>query len=302
MDGNDVFKIIAPKLADQDGTLYLTSTITHHNWLWDLYLRGQDPREKLVKSWLYPTSTGIMFQGEKGRQRLEDLKSVTDFKTWQSEYECIPSSDDTSAFPFINDCLDGVDNIAPNKGGPFIMGLDLGRSIDSTVMVIIHVPTGTVCHTHRFAKGSRHETMALAVGAETKRWGNCSVVIDSTGGGGSGGAKTSDDSYVNFYRPHITELHKFVWSPNRENAAKKDLIDALCLAFETAKLHINKDKFQELIAELRNYRVFVERSGQVTFGPRTGHDDYVSALAMAWWGIKQHWYNTNNPSGWVPSF
>ena len=84
------------KILDTKAQLILTSTITHENYLWDLYQRGQ-ANDPLVKSWMWPTPMGPYFQGAYGKQRLADFRSLYDEQTWNSECLCIPTKDGSKA-------------------------------------------------------------------------------------------------------------------------------------------------------------------------------------------------------------
>src|SRR6185312_5149121 len=49
LDGDEVTRVLMSKILDTKAQLILTSSITHHNWLWDLYLRGKTG-DRMVKS------------------------------------------------------------------------------------------------------------------------------------------------------------------------------------------------------------------------------------------------------------
>lgn len=302
LEGNDIQKIILPKVSTTAAKVLITSTITHHNWLWDLYLRGQ-ANDPIVKSWLYPSTTGIMFQGEVGRQRLADLKSVTPSFIWDSEYLCIPGSDNTTAFPYWSRCLtDDKPPETPQAGRRYMIGLDLGRSRDGEV-AICGDDLGQIVEYVDFPTGSaalEHNQMAQRVAAMSRFWG-APVVIDSTGKGGAGGTLSSDkDSYVEVYKAACGSgnVIEMIWSANRENNTKYDIITFLALMIEQGKIKCCK-KFNELDVQIKQYRILKAKGQNSTFGPtpKSGHnDDAVAALAQwVWAGMKKNkWRGLNN--------
>lgn len=293
LSGDEISKIILPKMSTGDSQLYITSTITHHNWLWDLAQKGlgNDP---LVKAWIFPSPTGIAFQGPKGKQRLADLRSITPKHIWDSEYLCIPGEDNSTAFPYFKQCIVDADPPTVRQPGrAYIAGLDLGRTRDHTFLTILD-DTGLLVHAEEFELGQTHELMAQRVGARARYW-DCSVVIDSTGAGGSGGTRLGSDSHVEVYRQHVNSLREFYWSPNSESQSKRDIISNLMLMTEQKRLRVPK-KFQTVISQMQGYRVLQARGSKTTFGCREGHDDGVASLAMAAWGLHRRWFSSTGPS------
>jgi|SRR5579862_261623 len=293
LSGDEITKIILPKMSTGDSQLYITSTITHQNWLWDLGQRGLSG-DKLVKTWIYPSPTGIAFQGPKGKQRLADLKSITPEYQWNSEYLCIPGQDNSTAFPYFNQCIiDANPPEGPEKSFGFIGGLDLGRTRDHTFLTILR-SDGLLVHAEEFELGQTHELMAQRVGARSRYW-DCPIVIDSTGGGGSGGARSSNDSFVEVYRQQVNSLREFYWSPNSESQSKRDIISNLMLLTEQRRLKVPK-RFAAVISQMQNYRVLQSRGSKTTFGCKQGHDDAVASLAMSAWGLHRRWYSDPKPA------
>lgn len=302
LEGDDIAKIILPKVSATQAIVVVTSTITHHNWLLDLYMSGLDEKNKVVKSFNWknnpypgsvgwPTPTGIMFQGAVGKQRLEDLKSITPKHVWDSEYLCIPGADNTTAFPYWERCLtDDNPPSGPIAGLRYLIGLDLGRSRDGEVAICAD-DTGQICEYVDFPTGSaalEHSQMANRIAAMSRFWG-APVVIDSTGKGGAGGTLSTDkDSYVEVYKAACGagNIIEMIWSGNRDNNTKYDVITFLALATEQKKLRCSR-KFRELDTQMKQYRILKAKGQNSTFGPTPGsghNDDAVAALAQLVWG------------------
>ncbi len=294
LDGKEVNRVLISKILDTRAQIILTSTITHHNYLWDLYLRGQT-NDPVVKSWLFTTPSGPAFQGEEGKQRLKDFRSLYTELEWNSEMLCIPSQDGTSLFPYLDQCLNDFPvPTKPEDGRRYIGGLDLGRVHDPEELIITDDLGQVVCH-DSFELGLTHEVMAQRVAARCRFW-NAMIVADATGAGGSGGSRSSEDSHILTYRAALPDgkLIPLIWSANADSKSKRDIISHLSLMTEQAKVSINKDKFPKLIAQMRRYKLIIKHGKLQGFGCVDGHDDCVAALAQAFWGLKQNWLSDPN--------
>lgn len=294
LKGDDLSKVIFPKLLDTKGQCIITSSISTHNWLWDLYLQGQKPN-RMVKSWKVPTPEGPAFQGVGGKQRLEDFKSFFPDWIWRSECLCEPSADNTALFPYLDQCLnkDAVES-RPIEGERYVAGLDLGRVADPEELCIVS-ESGRVVFWESFDKGLTHAAMAQRVGARCRFW-KARCVIDATGAGGAGGMRGEADSHVKEYKAQLPEDYciPFYWSGNSDSKNKRDVISNLSLRTERQQLSINEDKFPKLIEQMRRYRLIVKNGKVNGFGCVEGHDDCVAALAQAAWGIKEGWFSSED--------
>lgn len=289
LDGDEVIRVLLSKILDTKAQIILTSTVTHHNWLWDLYLRGQS-NDTMVKSWMFTTPEGVAFQGEDGKKRLADFRSLYPEWQWDAEMLCKPGKDGTAVFPYLDQCLTTLlppEN--PENGRRYIGGLDLGRVGDPEELIILD-DNGQVVFHESFDLGLTHEVMAQRVAARSRFW-NAVIVADATGAGGSGGHRSAEDSHILTYRAALPDgmLRPLFWSPNADSRSKRDIISHLSLMTEQAKVQINKDKFPKLIAQMQRYKMIVKNGKCIGFGCTDGHDDCVSAMAMADWGIKEHW-------------
>jgi hypothetical protein len=308
LDGKMVRSVILLKAMKSKARVFITSTITHENWLWDLYLRGLK-KDPLVRSWMYTTPEGIAYQGPGGQQRLADFKSLLSEYEWKTECLCQPTKSDTACFPFLDGCLVEFDQEKfkePEKGRRYIIGLDLGRTRDHTVYTVSR-DDGLVVARHQFELGLTHGMMAQRVAAVQRYYNGATVVIDATGAGGSGGDRSADDSYVKEYQKEIprNRLRPLFWSPNSESQSKKDIISNLMLSTEQKKIQIPRS-FGEVIEQMRNYKVLVSRNRRTTgFGCPDGHDDYVASLAMSAWGLAKAWLpptgNERGPDDYAPT-
>jgi len=298
LEGDEIKRVILPKVSATNAQVLIASTISSHNWLYDMFLDGQVPENKMLKSWLHITAEGYCFQGKAGRQRLEDLHSITPDWIWQSEYLVKPGKDNSVAFPFFPRCIiDDSPPESPQQGRKYILSVDLGRSRDNEVALVMD-DQGLICDVTEFAAGDEaleHTVMSQRIAAMGRFW-NAQVILDSTGKGGSGGQlAATDDSHVETYRRDIPDLIAWCWSGNRSNETKFDMVSHLMLMTEQGKIRCPK-KFQLLISQMQQYRVLAAKGSNSTFGPPQGKggpkkkDDAVCALIQACWAAKNNWF------------
>ena len=273
------YETLAPMLIDSDGTAILGGTYNGRNWFYELAEKGKADCEK-IRTWTFPTATGCRFQGDAGKKRYEYFSSMLPPAVRQQELECVPLASADSVFRFVDRILDGVAE-SPQTGSHYVMGLDLGRAVDNTALVVLDAGTGHAVFAERYPLGLEHSVMAAKAARVAERYNRAQVIVDVTGGASGGHA----ESYVRFYRQAMPDLRAFVWS--REN--KSNLINALALEIEQRRVHVPAE-FVELIAQIKLYRYKMHEGGFVTYSAPTGeHDDYVSAFAMAVWVKIRGW-------------
>jgi hypothetical protein len=307
------WQIIAPLTADQRGTIGVSGQFRGKNWYYkQFFLRGQPGTPEyspLYRSWIQPTSTGLMFSGADGAAELEHIKGITPRVIWEQEYDCIPSASIARVFPDSDlqrisrpgllralyageaPSSDGTD-ARRLEGHVYIAGLDLGRVVTHPAMVVFDVTAGAVVFAERWDLGRLHADYAMRAG-QIARGFRCPVVVDTTAGATGGHAHP--DEYVRFYRKEIPDMHSFFWGPKNKEA----IIAHLALAIQNAEFAIDPTH-ADLVEELEHYE-YESKSGGAYYAyhAETGyHDDIVSALAQCVWGVKSGWAPTQRrPTG-----
>jgi hypothetical protein len=56
---------------------------------------------------------------------------------------------------------------------------------------------------------------------------------------------------------------------------------------EQGKVSINRQKFPKIVDQMRRYKMLIQKDRFIGYGCKEGHDDCVSCLASAVWGLKQ---------------
>ena len=154
--------------------------------------------------------------------------------------------------------------------GQYIIGVDWGRSNDSTVFCVINAATKQQVFMDRMSD-TDYASQRLRLKALAERYNNAAIIAEANSMG----------------QPNIEALQNmgcYVTAFTTTNATKANIIQALELAFERGEIALLADEYQ--ITELMAYQSEKLPSGLVRYGSPEGlHDDTVMALAMAWSGV-----------------
>ena len=149
-----------------------------------------------------------------------------------------------------------------------IMGIDFGRSMDFTAIVIVDIETGDIKFVDTFQDD--WPVQFAKIRKYVKDWKPIKIIADSSH---IGDVILSDLRDLNI---DGISMHNDV--------LKKSVIDRLILAFFNNKLNIVNDEFPKLINEISNYVYYDSEHKQM--GPSgRGHDDTVVALSLALRGL-----------------
>jgi hypothetical protein len=256
---------LRPTLTDKKGEVLLISTPQGMNWFQQAFVRGQDPNEKDYQSWQFPSGTNPHLP----QDEIAEAKRTLPERVFKQEYLAEFVSDAGTVFRNVDNCIKGtIEEPQPNTR--YILGVDLGKFQDFTVIVVLKQEAG---HSHivyfdRFNKidWNLQKTRIQAV---SKRYNNALSIIDSTG---VGDAVFTDLSQM---RVNVRGFRI------KSNEIKCQLIENLIIAIENEE--ISFQNIPELINELKifNYE-YSEISGKTHYNAPSGfHDDCVIALALA---------------------
>lgn len=264
---------LRPTLADKQGWLLAISTPRGSNWFSRGYYDGQSKNDKFIESWNFTTADNPYI----AREEIALAKATLPERTYRQEFLGEVLSDIGGVFRNIRDCIRG-ELLDAQAGEHYIMGVDLAKYQDFTVIVVIKKRDGQVVYFDRFNEidWSLQEKRIINVWEKYRR---CNVVIDATGVG--------DRVYE--------ELAKTI--PNLEGfqikgSNKNELIDNLSLMIENKV--IGFPEIPELINELNIFEYTVTAAGNYRLEAPTGyHDDIVIALALACHGLQNMNYKMN---------
>lgn len=260
--------VIRPTLADYEGDAWFLSTPRGMNYFRTIYGYGQDPMRPEWASWQKPTSANPYIKPSEIEAMRHDLPE----RRFAQEVEAMFLDDGGGVFRRVRDALRATPQHEPIEGHQYVMGVDLARRVDYTVLSVIDMTTREQVWLDRF----NQIDWSLQVGritAAAQRFGVVQVLVDQTGVG---------DPIVEQLRRELPGIVGFVFT----NTSKAQIVEGLALAFERSELAILDDPVQT--AELQAYESERLPSGLVRYNaPEGEHDDCVMALALSWQGAAQ---------------
>jgi hypothetical protein len=284
------WSVLRPILSDRRGTLVVSGQFRGLNWYYkQFYEAGQQPNQSLYWSCKKPSSSGLMFQDEEGRQELEIARSQLPRAVFLQEYECEPVANQAAVF--LTEDLQvikrGKPLQKPERDRHYIIGYDLGEMTDPSSACVLEYETGSVVHSEKVPIRTKHSIQAKALAENARRWNNAQVIIDGTAGG-TGGKRSADET-VKYYRELIPDVRVMIWEPS----VKAELVRRSSLVIENHEISIPPE-FSLLHEELASYEF--ERKGEtyIYHGADGCHDDQVAALMMAIYGWKSGWIKDRN--------
>jgi hypothetical protein len=252
--------IITPTLIDYQGSDIYAGTPKGMNGFFALYNNQQEDWARWQMSSysnpFIPTS------------ELDSLKTLMPERAFQQEILAQFLEDGGGVFRRVRD----VSTLQPMEGGSgqYVIGVDWGRSNDSTVFSVLDVATKQQVAMDRM-QDTDYASQRLRLKAMAERFNNAQIIAEANSMG----------------QPNIEALQNmgcYVTAFTTTNATKANIIQSLELAFERGDIMLLKDEYQ--ITELMAYQSEKLPSGLVRYGSPEGlHDDTVMALALAWNGV-----------------
>ena len=247
------------------GLAMFNSTPKGLNWFYHLYLRGQDPQDDQVESWNYPTSANSTIEASEIARAKRELPE----QVFRQEYMAEFLSDVGLVFRHIDSCVHG-DLAGPVEGHRYVMGVDLAKHKDFTVLVVADAGTRRVVHFDRFSQidwALQKERILAAA----KQYNRSRCWLDSTGVG--------DPIFEDLTRAGLGVEGVTITAPE-----KRKLVDGLSIALEQETIRF--PRIDQLINELKAYQYDTTKAGNIKASAPVGfYDDCVVALALCVRGL-----------------
>ena len=258
---------LRPTLADKEGWALFISTPKGKNWFYEEFVRGQDRKIKDIQSWNFLTSDNPYIP----REEIKQAKRTLPERVFLQEFQGVFIEDIGGVFRGVRDCISGrLEEPDPNRS--YVMGVDLAKYQDFTVVIVMDKVNKQVVHFDRF-----HELdwnfQKNKIAHIIRRYNNAECIIDATGIGDP----IFDD---------LNRLGLNIKPYKISGTSKKPLIENLSLNIQDANIHY--PDIPELINELNIYAYKQNpATGHTSYSAPEGyHDDIVIALALACWGMK----------------
>lgn len=198
-------------------------------------------------------------------QELKEIKTSSSSRTWEVEWMARFLPGQGQVFRNVRN------NIRETSSPPFyshryLMGVDLARKQDFSVISVVDIGTGDLVYFSRFQELDWGFQKAKIVDI-AKHYNNARIKIDATGLG---------DVIL-----HDLEREKVnVEGINFTIDTKKQIIEKLALLIEKGDIHY--PEVDALISELEAFEYLYSKTGKIVYSAPSGlHDDCVISLALA---------------------
>lgn len=250
---------IRPTLSQSMGWATLISTPNGRGWFYDLHTRGRDPEETDYQSFHFASNTNPFFPMEEW----EEAKRTMPEDVFKQEYMAEFLEDSAGVFHSVDGCL--VD-APPFQSAEVVIGCDLAKHTDHTVLVSMDRKTGGCLEMERFNHLDWPIQKERIVGFYRRRPGL--LVLDATGIG---------DPIYDDLKNVIPQIQPVKLT----NLTKTQLIQRLVVGVEQRQICWPRS-WTTLTDEMKRYEYEILPSGTITYNAPAGyHDDCVVALALA---------------------
>ena len=265
-------RYITARLASRQGKSLVISTPFGQNWFYTRYLQTQEAEDGA--SFHFTSKDNPYFPPEEWeRARVKLPQNI-----FQQEYEAAFLADAAQVFRNVKNCISDDCYSDPKSGHRYIMGLDVAKFNDFTVITIIDKLTHHVVFWDRFQK-IPYPLQVQRISDVTKKY-SCEIVIDAMNVGAAMGDTLRAEGFM------VTDF-KAVGSTNADREIKgnkEQSINKLNTLFEENNITIPPEPV--LIGELETYGYKLTPMGNVQYGAPEGlHDDCVSSLCLAVWQL-----------------
>lgn len=257
-------EVIRPALADRRGKALFLSTPNGKNYFWRLWQLGQDEQENDWQSWQMPTSSNPYIDAGE----IEAARRTLTERAFSQEF-LAEFLEDGSVFRNVSELAIGKPQSGPTAGHTYFIGIDWGRTNDSTVICVFDATAKAMAYLDRFS-GLPFDVQLGRVDTAVRLWRPQLTVVERNSFG-----QAMLESLEKRRLP--TKLIGF----HTDNSGKGQLVDCLALALERREITLLDDKV--LIGELQAYQAETLPSGLTRYGaPSGGHDDCVMGLLLSY--------------------
>lgn len=271
-------------MTQTDGRMVIISTPKGRNWFYEEYQKGEksylmpgdaDPNPEWL-SIRMPTWTNPYVKP----QRILTMRKNMPADVFEQEIAARFMLESAGVFRGIDGCVKNllVDNMGrpldelPIAGQRYVLGVDLARKRDYTVIIVMDSARHRVVYFERFNSMSWAVQKSRIVEV-ANRYNHARVFMDGTGLG---------DPIVGDVRNAGINVEGFIIS----NKSKQELIEKLRADIEFQR--ISFPNHPVMIRELRNYEYEINSNGNIKYSAPPGqHDDTVIALALADYGVNK---------------
>lgn len=256
---------IYPTTHERKGKVIYISTPMGQNWFYDKDIELGDSA-----SFHFTSLDNPYFSKEEYDRAKEGVSE----RIFRNMYEAEYMSDKESVFSGVDEVIAGTWK-GPIPGHHYIIGVDIGRRNDPTVVTVIDRNTNEVVYIDSFKDEfplQKEKIKKLSV-----NYNNGKIILESTGVG--------DPILGDFQRQGV-----FVEEFRTAGHNKMQLIDKLSLFIQEKAIKI--PPHEQLIKELKWFQAVVPEASHTNYvkycAPRGKSDDHVMSLALAVWDLQTY--------------
>jgi len=251
-------RYIMARLTTRKGKLFSISSPFGKNWFYRNHLKAD-------AKFNFKSIDNPYFPKEEWTRVKEKLPEMI----FKQEYEALFLEDAASVFRKIEEIVGNtLKDVSSNSY--YLMGVDLGKHEDFTVITVVDKTTYEVVYLDRFNKID-YPFQKERILAISKRYNNARIYIDST----IVGEPIKED---------LERMGAFVDDFKFSNKSKKELIEKLSIFIEQKYIKIPNNP--DLLEELSSFGYRLTDNGNIIYSaPKGFHDDMVCSLALSVWGL-----------------
>lgn len=265
MDG---WGVIEPILRINDGWAWFVGTPRGKQKLYDFYNRGQRNHKEWASSLIRADESRII-----APDQLEESRQSMTESLFRQEFLCEFLEAAGAVFRGVSKVMISEPQDpakAENREKLYVMGVDLAKVQDYTVLRVYDRDTNSLVYSDRFQTLEWPFQRARIV-ATANRFNRALAIVDATGIG--------DPICDDLIRAGVSVVPFKITSES-----KKDIIEKLSIWIEQKKIKLLPQK--EALFEYENFSYEIGPTGKIRYGARLGyHDDIVLADALAVWHL-----------------
>lgn len=250
-------RYIYPTTSDRGGKIVYISTPKGRNWFYEKDLELQ----KKGCSFHWWSKENPHFPKDEWRKAQKKLSKREFAAQYMAEYTNLADPVFGDVRRIVGQCLE-----EPKKGHHYVIGIDFGRRVDATAIIIIDRTNHKVVN-YTSLKDKEWSAQKGIIKNLALKYNNAKLIAESTGVGDAlVGELFRDGLFVEEFR---TAAHN-----------KTNLIEKLVVYIEQEMITIPNS--EELIEQLEGYEKTITEWGNAKYNaPGRRHDDSVIALALA---------------------
>lgn len=255
-----------PTTITRKAQTYFISTPLGKNWFFEEFLKARETQS----AFQFSSLQGIAVSSEEWQIAKKKLPA----NVFEQEFEATFTEGAASVFRNIRQCVQ-IDCLKePKAGHRYLMGLDLAKFNDFTVITVVDKLTHEVVFWDRFQQ-IPYTLQKERIRVAAEKYG-CHIVMDSL----NVGASIGDDLRAMGLRVEDFKATGTVSPDWRKRGSKELLIERLSTFLQEVNIKI--PPIEEIINELESFGYVISDKGNIQYSAPQGlHDDCVTSLALA---------------------